>query len=391
MSSDFNVIIAGGGLAGLLCARELAKKNLPVEVLEEHNEIGHPNKCSGVVSLRSLKELGLFPMKRGVQNRFSKIMFHSPNDNKITLKFKSTNVVVLNRYEVDNLLADDATRLGAKITVGSKAEEFTDNGSSVKVRTKTNRTLPCKSLIEARGAISYKNKKGFYNGIQSHASYKDFEADHIHVFLDRRLAPGFFAWLIPIDEYTARIGLASRGQIIERFKLFQKRIDVKDVLDLNISPIIVGGPADHFIEGRIIYVGDSAGQTKPTTGGGIYFGGVASLLASAALKAKSEDPNISIEDEYEKKWFSRFKREVKYMKDARSCYEKMVNKEIEKLFIITKDVYSSQIDLEVDYDFHMSSLVRILGLKTLLSMAVAIFGKSMGDSLHNLWTRFLKE
>ncbi|MGQ9782108.1 MAG: NAD(P)/FAD-dependent oxidoreductase [Nitrososphaeria archaeon] len=383
MSPNFNIVIAGGGFAGLFCARELIRKGLPVKVLEEHNEIGRPNKCSGVVSSRSLKELGLFPLKRGLQNQFSKIMFHSPNDNKMTLRFKSSDILVLDRYKIDNFLAEDAVKLGAEITLSSRVEEFTEEESSVKVRTKTNDVFSSKYFIDARGVASYKNRRGLYNGIQSHALYKDFESDHIHVFLDRRLAPGFFAWLIPIDEYTAKIGLASRGQVIERFKLFKNRIGVKNVLDINISPIIVDGPIDRFVRSKIVYVGDSAGQTKPTTGGGIYFGGFASMLASEAFKAKNGDHDTFIEEQYEKKWFSRFKREIEYMKVARSYYEKMTNNNIEKLFTIAKETYSSQVDLEVDYDFHMSSLVKILGLKTFLSIAMTVFGKSIKASLEN--------
>jgi len=381
MPTDFDVIIAGGGLSGLFCAKELASKDLTVKVFEEHNKIGHPNKCSGVVSLGSLKKLGLFPLKRGLQNRFSKIMFHSPSDNSLTLNFNSLDILVLNRYELDNFLSEEAVKSGATISISSRIEQVIEDKSSVEVKLRANETFSGEYLIDARGVTSYKNKKGLYNGIQSYAFYKNFEWDHIHVFFDKRFAPGFFAWLIPIDEYNAKIGLASRGQPLECLRLFQNKIGVKNLFNIDMSPIIVGGPIEQFVEGRIIYVGDSAGQTKPTTGGGIYFGGAASLLASEAINIKKKDPSISLKERYEKKWFSKFKREVEYMKMARKYYEKMENDDIEKLFSIAKSSYSSQINLEMDYDFHMSSLVKALGIKSFLSIAANIFGSTVKDTL----------
>ncbi|NHV96347.1 MAG: FAD-binding protein, partial [Thaumarchaeota archaeon] len=49
---DYDVVIAGGGLAGLLAAREVASKGLNVAVFEEDLEIGVPDKCDGLVSMR---------------------------------------------------------------------------------------------------------------------------------------------------------------------------------------------------------------------------------------------------------------------------------------------------------------------------------------------------
>jgi len=38
----YDVIVAGGSVSGLLCAREIARSGLSVLVLEEDSEIGTP-------------------------------------------------------------------------------------------------------------------------------------------------------------------------------------------------------------------------------------------------------------------------------------------------------------------------------------------------------------
>jgi digeranylgeranylglycerophospholipid reductase len=383
MPTDSDVHIAGGSFSGLLVAKELSKKGVTVRVFEEHNEIGHPNKCSGVVSLNSLKNLGLLPTERFLQNRFSKIMFYSPSESKILLNFSSPDILVLNRYEMDNFLAEEAAKNGAEISISSKINAVYQDMSSIKIKLMDDKTFSSKYLVEARGIASY-NNNGIYNGIQSYALYKNFESDCIHVFFDKNITPGFFAWLIPIDEYVAKVGLGTKLKSIEAFNHFLSKINVRALFNRIIAPIIVGGPIEHFIDGRILYVGDSAGQTKPTTGGGIYFGGVASLLASKACENKLQDQDNSLINDYEKKWFSKFKRETEYMKLARSYFEKMENCDIEKLFLKIKSSYSDQINLKMDYDFHMSSLIKNLGIRSALSIAMEIFGTSIKNSLKEI-------
>ena len=57
----YDVAIAGGSVAGLLCAREISSKGFSVIVLEEDYEIGTPEHCGGLVSLAGLEELGIIP------------------------------------------------------------------------------------------------------------------------------------------------------------------------------------------------------------------------------------------------------------------------------------------------------------------------------------------
>ena len=61
---NYDVVVAGGSVAGLLCAREIAAKGSSVLVIEEDYEIGTPEHCGGLVSISGLADLGVIPFRK---------------------------------------------------------------------------------------------------------------------------------------------------------------------------------------------------------------------------------------------------------------------------------------------------------------------------------------
>ena len=51
----YDVVVAGGSVAGLLSAREISSKGFSVLVIEEDYEIGTPEHCGGLVSIAGLE------------------------------------------------------------------------------------------------------------------------------------------------------------------------------------------------------------------------------------------------------------------------------------------------------------------------------------------------
>jgi digeranylgeranylglycerophospholipid reductase len=58
---NYDVVIAGGSISGLLAAREIAAGGLSVAVIEEDAEIGTPEHCGGLVSISGIQNLGIVP------------------------------------------------------------------------------------------------------------------------------------------------------------------------------------------------------------------------------------------------------------------------------------------------------------------------------------------
>ena len=71
----YDVVIAGGSVSGLLCAREIANSGYSVLVIEEDHEIGTPDHCGGLVSIKGLEELGIVPHQKTFDHFFQHPLF----------------------------------------------------------------------------------------------------------------------------------------------------------------------------------------------------------------------------------------------------------------------------------------------------------------------------
>jgi len=75
---DYDVIVTGGSVSGLLCAREIASRNHSVLVIEEDSEIGTPEHCGGLVSIMGIDDLGVVPMRATLDNKIRSASVFSP-------------------------------------------------------------------------------------------------------------------------------------------------------------------------------------------------------------------------------------------------------------------------------------------------------------------------
>src|SRR5260370_3916037 len=76
MSDDYNVLIVGGGPAGLAAAEATAKQGMRTLVLERQNEIGYPIHTSGGCWVKDMKSLGI---PEHLYPPVTKVIFLSPH------------------------------------------------------------------------------------------------------------------------------------------------------------------------------------------------------------------------------------------------------------------------------------------------------------------------
>jgi flavin-dependent dehydrogenase len=116
-------------------------------------------------------------------------------------------------------------------------------------------------------------------------------------------------------------------------------------------------------------VGDAAGQSKPTTAGGIYSCGMAGILAGNAITKYLETNEYPQLQQYQKFWHDKFGKEFEKQRLARKILEKVDNKTVDMVFDTITPEITSEISSKDDFDFHATSIVKLLGMRKSLSAA----------------------
>jgi flavin-dependent dehydrogenase len=243
------------------------------------------------------------------------------------LRSNSVQAIVIDRPRFDQILAERAADAGAALMLETQAHRFERLAGCVQVEARAGENilhLRAPLLIGADGANSQvgrwmggKRKYEIIPVIKADIAFQGLGTDSIEIFVGNSIAPGWFGWIIPLQDGVARIGIgATRAphRYLEPFlDLIRSKFGDFVVQETRQSSLPLG-PARDFVADRVMLVGAAARQTKPTTGGGLYFGiQAAQLAAAAAAKAlKQSDCSRPILAEYEQAWYRSGGRELVY-------------------------------------------------------------------------------
>lgn len=381
---SYDVVVGGGSVAGLSFAAEAAAKGLKVLVLEEDREIGEPEKCDGLVSMRSMERY-IAPGADCVQSRVRLGRVHSPSGVSATLDASNLHVVVIDRSAYEKQIAELAGARGASIVTSSRITGVREKGDSVEV-SGSSATYTCSYYVDATGpaAILRQDRSGLIPAAKYEVEGDWFSDGEVEVFLDREKYPGFFAWVIPRGDGIAKVGAAGLG--INSFKTLDSFLASRPsrIVTKVAAPIYVGGPVQRFVRGRTLYVGESAGQVKPTTAGGILASVAAGMMAATrTAQAVSEGDPGALEG-YQKDWEARFGNEFRTMKRLRGIYEDLGNQDLEKIVSALSSRSVSEKLSATDFDFHATSFLSALGVRGTLQLASVLFSAEAKQVLSSL-------
>ena len=368
----YDVVVGGGSVAGLLSAREIASKGFSVLVIEEDYEIGTPEHCGGLVSIAGLEELGIIPFRKTFDHMIESAEITSPNGKSFTINSKKQKVIEISRRELDKQIAFQAQKNGAVIKVRTSFQEITDTG----IRT-NEENIDCKIFVDARGVSSliHKDRTGILSSAQ-YEIYADWiKKGKVEVDFDQEKYPGFFAWVIPSNEGKGKVGVAGKGiNVSDTLNKILKEKGKYSTIRKIFAPIWIKGPIEKFVDGKTVIVGDAAGQAKPTTAGGIYTSGMGGVYAGQAISKFLQSNEISDLQDYQKRWMRRFGKEFEKQKMARKILERIDNQTINKLFESITPEITNEISQKEDFDFHTSSIIKLLGIKGSLKTAQTLIG-----------------
>ncbi len=291
--------VIGGGPAGLIAAREAARRGVEVAVFEEHPEIGEPERCAGLLSISGLEKIGVSAYGPYLQNLVRGVVIRNIAGRSYLIDSKRSMAVVVSRKLFDLELAKQAEKAGARIICGNRVKKILRCGQAFSLTT-TAGDFRSKWVIDAEGAGGSLLRSFLGVGtepskwipiIQLIVENHNLDKRFVYIYFKKYL-PHFFSYLIPIDEDLGKLGVASRvPDLKKRLKRFLKE-EFPDVRILGRSSHVIysGFPVNSCLlfPLRFIPVGDAAGHVKATTGGGVIMGGLISENMASAIAEKIE-------------------------------------------------------------------------------------------------------
>ena len=123
-------------------------------------------------------------------------------------------------------------------------------------------------------------------------------------------------------------------------------------------------PARTYAE-RMIAVGDAAGQVKPTSGGGIYYGLLGAEIGAEILHRALAEDDLSATRlaRYERAWRKKLGGELRTGYRARKLFERLNDRQIDQLFKMIKAGGIDEALLkaeDVSFDWHGRTISRLI-------------------------------
>jgi flavin-dependent dehydrogenase len=275
LSGDYDVLICGASFAGLAVARELAKTDARVLVLDRY-EIGERQTSACGIPTDWLRVMGL---EAAARQEFSTLVVHTPHGtSRYELPFTFST---FDYRELCELLYEqtDVPFETAKVEGRTGDVVHTDRGD-----------LRARMIVDALGWRRMLATDGYQppdaplsRGLEVHP---DGGSDDLEIWIDRRYVPAGYGWSFPAAG-EQRIGVGS----------FDPRFHVRDTTELLAEDLErdrvrwQGNWIPHklrpAVEDDVFFVGDSAGHCLPLTAEGIrtafYFGIAAGREIRAVL------------------------------------------------------------------------------------------------------------
>jgi geranylgeranyl reductase family protein len=359
-----DVIVVGGGPAGLLAARDLAAAGFSTLVLEEHDRIGRPVHCTGVLGVDAFDELDL--PRHTILHTAHAARFVSADGSSLVIDHERVRAAVVDRATFDEALAGSAAAAGAGILTGCAVRQIDVVPDGVNVTT-ADRVLQARACVMACGA-NYRFNRRLGLGLPrlfAHSAQREVpfpDTDHVEVYLGRQVAAGGFGWLVPFRRdgaSYARVGVMCENRARASFKALSQRIGDRFGIAtewgeprVKILPL---APVARTWSARVLAVGDAAGLVKATTGGGIYFGLLSGRIAAEVLAGALAEDRLTATRlrEYERRWRARLWPEIRAGVAFRTMAARLSDRTIDALVELARvDGIVPLLKQTADFNWH---------------------------------------
>jgi digeranylgeranylglycerophospholipid reductase len=382
----YDVIVIGGGPIGSYVAYKLAGMGHQVMVLERKLRIGETVCCTGIIGQECVSS---FAIEDNVILRpVNSARLFSPSGNLLRLWREEPQACILDRAAFDIAMANRAQGNGAEYLLDSQVSNIQVEDHRVKIAAihqKAELNLEARAVVIATGFGSkLAERMGLGNFgdfvIGGQAEVATTEMDEVEVYFGREVAPGFFGWLVPTSPRMARVGLLSRHNPELYLRKLLASLVAQGKIASTEAKLSYGGiplkPLGRTYGERLIVVGDAAGQVKPTSGGGIYYGLLCADIAAGTLHQALQHDDLSAKSlaKYEREWRRKLERELKIGYWARKLFERLSDNQIDRIFNIIKTNGIDEALLkakDLSFDWHSQAILMLLG-RTAVSKALGM-------------------
>lgn len=286
-----DVLVAGAGLAGLACARDLAAAGLDVILIDQKRALGERVHTTGIFVRRTLEDFALPDDCLGPVVR--DVALYSPRRRRLDLRSPHDEFRVGRMGALYQRMREQAEQRGARVWLGHRLVGAGRVAGGVEMdleRAGAPAGGARRLAVRARfvvGADGARSRVAAALGLDRNREFLIGAEDVLpsavpggrpimHCFVDPVLAPGYLAWVVD-DGEEAHVGVAGdpvRFRPLEALAAFRAGLDglvplARQRLERRGGRIPVGGLLARIADERALLVGDAAGAVSPLTAGGL--------------------------------------------------------------------------------------------------------------------------
>src|SRR5713226_1941578 len=342
MSENIDIVVVGGGPAGLAAAGAAARQGVQVHILERQNEIGYPIHTSGGSWISDMQALSI---PEHLYHPITSVYFVSPQ-REVLLRYNPAVACVVDVRGLYQHLASRAIAAGATLCMRHTVEQaIIENGRVCGVTVKNHvgerPTLRAAVTIDASGVsrhvgVRAEMGKAFHRygyGAEYDLYAPNYPQDELYLVMGSKFAPRGYAWAFPRGNGRVRLGVgvlhpdcdedarAYLDSIIHDLPQFAGKFKGASPVEYHTGLFPSEGPLERFSHDGLLLAGDAGGHGSTLVGEGIrfaiYSGQMAGEVAAEAVKAGNT--SAAYLERFDKKWRARFGRDmdISYMINKR--------------------------------------------------------------------------